>query len=56
MPSGSPVAIDSTEVAGMLKRLYDKRAKMMKVLRDEFERASGAAPAEETDSKLPMHR
>ena len=39
-----------------LKRLYDKRAKMMKVLRDEFERASGAAPAEETDSKLPMHR
>ena len=39
-----------------LKRLYDKRAKMMKALRDEFERARGPADAAETDSILPMHR
>src|SRR6185369_17097855 len=39
-----------------LKRLYDKRARMMKTLRDEFEKSSGAVEAEETDSKLPMHR
>jgi deoxyhypusine synthase len=39
-----------------LKRLYEKRAKMMKVLRDEFERAQGPAESEDTDSMLPMHR
>jgi deoxyhypusine synthase len=39
-----------------LKRLYDKRAKMMKVLRDEFERARGPASAQDTESMLPMHR
>ncbi len=39
-----------------LKRLYDKRAKMMKVLRDEFERAQGPADAKDTESMLPMHR
>jgi deoxyhypusine synthase len=40
-----------------LKRLYDRRAAMMKRLVDEY-RASGgeAIPAEETDSKLPRHR
>ncbi len=40
-----------------LKRLLDKRAANMKVLRDEFAKASGA-PSEpsHTDSKLPMHR
>jgi deoxyhypusine synthase len=40
-----------------LKRLYDRRAEMMKVLRREFE-AAGDEPvhAEDTDSKLPMHR
>jgi deoxyhypusine synthase len=39
-----------------LKRLYDKRMKMMKVLRDEFERAQGPAESADTDSMLPMHR
>src|SRR5437763_2939063 len=40
-----------------LKRLYDKRDAMMALLRREFERA-GHAPvdAEDSDSKLPMHR
>src|SRR6476659_9046843 len=40
-----------------LKRLLDKRAHNMKVLRDECAKAGGA-PSEpsETDSKLPMHR
>jgi deoxyhypusine synthase len=40
-----------------LKRLLDKRAHNMTVLRDEFARAGGA-PREpsETDAKLPMHR
>ena len=40
-----------------LKRLLDRREENMRVLRDEFSRASGA-PAEpsETDAKLPMHR
>jgi deoxyhypusine synthase len=39
-----------------LKRLYDKRAKMMKVLRDEFEKAQGPAESADTESMLPMHR
>ena len=40
-----------------LKRLLDKRAHNMKVLRDEFAKAGGA-PREpsDTDAKLPMHR
>ena len=40
-----------------LKRLFDRREEMMNLLRAEFERAS-AEPmhAEDTDSKLPMHR
>ncbi len=40
-----------------LKRLLDKRAHNMKVLRDEFAKAGGV-PLEpsETDTKLPMHR
>ena len=40
-----------------LKRLLDRREHNMRVLRDEFARASGA-PAEpaDTDAKLPMHR
>jgi deoxyhypusine synthase len=39
-----------------LKRLYDKREKMMAVLRKEFEQAHGPAESEDTDSMLPMHR
>ena len=39
-----------------LKRLYDKRQKMMAVLRKEFEQAHGPAHSEDTDSMLPMHR
>lgn len=40
-----------------LKRLYDKRQQNMDVLRREFEQAGKEpADAEETDSKLPMHR
>ena len=39
-----------------LKRLYDKRKKMMDVLLREFEKASGPAESEDTDSMLPMHR
>ena len=40
-----------------LKRLLDRRDANMRLLRDEFARASGA-PDEpsETDAKLPMHR
>jgi deoxyhypusine synthase len=40
-----------------LKRLYDRREKLMASLRAEYKRA-GHEPveAEETDSKLPMHR
>jgi deoxyhypusine synthase len=40
-----------------LKRLYDKREKNMALLRKEFEQA-GHEPvdAEDSDSKLPMHR
>ena len=39
-----------------LRRLYDRREEMMNLLRDEFEKAGEATAAEETDSKLPMHR
>ena len=40
-----------------LKRLFDRRAEMMDVLRREFEQAGHEpAHAEDTDSKLPMHR
>lgn len=40
-----------------LKRLFDKRQQMMKVLLDEFAKASEEPlHAEATDSKLPMHR
>ena len=40
-----------------LRRLYEKRGDMMDVLRREFANASGEpATAEESDSKLPMHR
>jgi deoxyhypusine synthase len=39
-----------------LKRLYDKRQKMMAVLRKEFEQAHGPAELADTDSMLPMHR
>jgi deoxyhypusine synthase len=40
-----------------LKRLLDRREENMRVLRDEFAKASGAPeePAD-TDAKLPMHR
>jgi deoxyhypusine synthase len=39
-----------------LKRLYDKRQKMMAVLKKEFEQAHGPAESGDTDSMLPMHR
>jgi deoxyhypusine synthase len=39
-----------------LKRLYDKRQKMMDVLRREFEQAHGPAESADTESMLPMHR
>jgi deoxyhypusine synthase len=40
-----------------LRRLYEKRGAMMDDLRREFANASGEpATAEESDSKLPMHR
>ncbi|HEY6220104.1 MAG TPA: deoxyhypusine synthase [Gemmatimonadaceae bacterium] len=39
-----------------LKRLYDRRGKMMSVLRSEYERSRGPAESEASDSKLPMHR
>jgi deoxyhypusine synthase len=39
-----------------LKRLYDKRKKMMDVLLEEFERAQGPVDAADTNSMLPMHR
>ena len=40
-----------------LKRLYDQRERNMKVLLDEFARASEEPlEAEATDTKLPMHR
>ncbi|HEY2065598.1 MAG TPA: deoxyhypusine synthase [Gemmatimonadaceae bacterium] len=40
-----------------LKRLLDKRERNMKLLRDEFAKASQTPlEADETDTKLPMHR
>ncbi|HJU90800.1 MAG TPA: deoxyhypusine synthase [Gemmatimonadaceae bacterium] len=40
-----------------LKRLYDRRSQLMKLLRSEFERSSGEPiEAAETDSFLPQHR
>jgi deoxyhypusine synthase len=39
-----------------LKRLYDRREEMMKLLMQEFERSSGKPAAADTDAKLPMHR
>jgi deoxyhypusine synthase len=39
-----------------LKRLYDKRAQMMALLRKEFEQAQGPADAEHAEAILPMHR
>ena len=39
-----------------LKRLYDKRQKMMAVLLKEFEKAHGPAESADTESMLPMHR
>ena len=39
-----------------LKRLYDRREKMMRVLREEYERSRGPVDAEESESMLPMHR
>jgi len=39
------------------KRLFDRREAMMQRLVDEYRRAADEAPvAEETDTKLPMHR
>jgi deoxyhypusine synthase len=39
------------------KRLFDRRVQMMQRLLDEYRRASDEAPAaEQTDTKLPMHR
>jgi deoxyhypusine synthase len=39
-----------------LKRLYDRREEMMSQLLREFEQSTGAPAAEQTDTKLPMHR
>ena len=39
-----------------LKRLYDRRAAMMKRLVDEYRRSVEPASSAETDSTLPMHR
>jgi deoxyhypusine synthase len=39
-----------------LKRLYDRREAMMKRLVDEYRRSTEPVPAEQSDSKLPMHR
>ncbi len=40
-----------------LRRLYDRRDQMMKLLRDEFARAGNEpVAASKTDDKLPMHR
>lgn len=38
------------------KRLYDRRAAMMKRLVDEYRSAGESPPAAETDATLPMHR
>jgi deoxyhypusine synthase len=39
-----------------LRRLFDKRKKMMDVLRAEYEKSRGPVDAEHADSMLPMHR
>jgi deoxyhypusine synthase len=39
-----------------LKRLYDRRERMMARLLSEYRRAVGAPEADEVDAKLPMHR
>ena len=40
-----------------LKRLYDRREELMAALRSEYQHAGHEpVPAEETDTKLPMHR
>jgi deoxyhypusine synthase len=39
-----------------LKRLYDRRGKMMALLRSEYESSRGPADAEHADAILPMHR
>ncbi|HET9426395.1 MAG TPA: deoxyhypusine synthase [Gemmatimonadaceae bacterium] len=39
-----------------LKRLYDRREKMMALLRREFEQAQGPVDAAHADATLPMHR
>jgi deoxyhypusine synthase len=39
-----------------LKRLYDRRGKMMDLLRKEYERSRGPADASHADAMLPMHR
>src|SRR5688500_179856 len=39
-----------------LKRLYDRREELMKLLMRELEHASGPSEASEVDAKLPMHR
>src|SRR5215213_6212710 len=39
-----------------LKRLYDRREKMMALLKKEYEHSRGPADAEQADAKLPMHR
>ena len=39
-----------------LKRLFDRREKMMALLRKEYERSRGPADADHADATLPMHR
>ncbi|MEO5567313.1 MAG: deoxyhypusine synthase [Gemmatimonadaceae bacterium] len=39
-----------------LKRLYDKRGKMMALLRKEFEQSRGPVDSAHADAMLPMHR
>jgi deoxyhypusine synthase len=39
-----------------LKRLYDRRGKMMDLLRTEYERSRGPVDASHADAVLPMHR
>jgi deoxyhypusine synthase len=39
-----------------LKRLFDRRDKMMALLRKEYERSRGPANSNQADATLPMHR
>ena len=39
-----------------LKRLFDRRAMMMALLRQEYERSRGPADVDRADATLPMHR